>query len=100
MKQEYNSNITLGKEIILLVALNKTIYIRHCSVCDTIDNKDIFLEWLMFIETSTEIKIQSDDPYLELKHITSNLNCVTCNKQSIIQVIFEWVFNDDTKNKT
>ena len=99
MKQEYNSNISLGREIILLVPVSKTIFIKHCSICDTIGNEDAFLEWLKIIEAGTKVRISDTSPYLDLKHVTYNDLCIECTNTSITQVIFEWVSNNDSKDK-
>ena len=99
-KQEYNSNISLGGEIMLLVSISSSIFIKHCSVCDTMGHEDTFLELLKIIQIGTQVKIKDQIPYLDLKHIISNGLCIECNNKSITQVIFEWVSNNDSEGKT
>jgi len=83
----------------LLVRINKTIFIRHCSRCDTLDEEDTFLEWLKIIKAGTKVKILNEIPHLDLKHVLSELQCKTCNYNSVTQVIFEWVSINDSENK-
>jgi len=99
VKQEYNSNISLNVETVLLVPINKTIFIRHCSKCDTLDEGNAFLEWLTILRAGTKATILNEVSYLDLKHVSLELQCTTCNYNSVTQVIFEWVSINDSENK-
>jgi hypothetical protein len=99
VKQEYNSNISLGVETVLLVPTNETVFITHCSICDTLGKEDAFLEWLKIIKAGTKIRLMSNVPYLDLKHITLESLCTVCTNKAITRVIFEWVSTNGSENK-
>ena len=97
-KQEYNSNISLYVETILLLPINKTVFIYHCSYCDTLHKEDAFLEWLKILKAAAKVKIVDSISYLDLKYVTSELVCLECSNKSVTQVVFEWY--DNSENKT
>ena len=81
------------------MAFNKTICIRHCTICDTLGKEDTFVEWLKILKAGTKLKVSDSVPYLDLKHIIPKLKCVECNSVSLTQVIFEWISNNESEDK-
>ena len=110
MKEEYNRHYILKvlnemligisdlKESQLRVPANKTICVRHCSICDTYGNQDLFLEWLNIIEIGSRIKVSDKEPYLDLKHILKDLRCLACSNGTMIQAVYEWVASDESES--
>jgi len=94
MKDRYN--IDRG-ELSYLPTYN-TIFIRHCSSCDTAPKRgDMFLDWLKIIEVGSMVKGLSTKPYLDLKHLSKPFVCLVCKRTTLVQVIFEWVNPNDFK---
>jgi len=91
--------MSLGEETILLVPVNKTIFIIHCSRCDTLGQEDTFLEWLQILIIGTKVKIADGGTHVDLKHVLSELQCKICNNNLVTQVIFEWISTNDSENK-
>ena len=94
MKGRYN----ISREVLFTLPTDSSVFIRHCSNCDTSNKRyDMFLEWLKIIEAVSKVKVSDTKPYLDLKHISEYLNCSTCKRLSLVQVIFDWVKPNDVK---
>ena len=67
-------------------------------MCDTLGKEDSFLEWVEILRAGTTIKIKANS-FLDLKHITPKSLCTRCDNKSVTQVIFEWVYTNDSEDQ-
>jgi hypothetical protein len=70
----------------------KPILVRHCSVCDTYQHTDMFIEWLQILNASAklEVPVMQRKPYIDLKHTSNARTCVGCSNGVVTQSVFEW----------